>query len=202
MAKTKIPTRERILRAASELFLNYGYNGTSTRDIADQVGISQPGLYRHFESKAAILLAIADALLGPAAEKSKQEKEAKGKPAVRLCRLFSKFCADLAESPFNAALFLMDPALDDPAFRAITRLYARIERAVEALIAEGIKAAEFRPVHKGIARQALLSLTDILIFPTPGTTEAKISFAVDFGLRGLLADPSTIEMIIEEADAE
>jgi AcrR family transcriptional regulator len=47
--------REEILDAAAELFTAYGYTATSTRAIADAVGIRQSSIYHHFETKDDIL---------------------------------------------------------------------------------------------------------------------------------------------------
>jgi AcrR family transcriptional regulator len=47
-------TRGRIEEAAIRLFAARGYNGTSTRDIAGAVGVTEGALYRHFPSKDAI----------------------------------------------------------------------------------------------------------------------------------------------------
>jgi AcrR family transcriptional regulator len=51
-------TRERILDAALELFVAQGYDGTSLRQIAEQLGVTKAALYYHFESKEAILRAL------------------------------------------------------------------------------------------------------------------------------------------------
>jgi AcrR family transcriptional regulator len=51
-------TRERILDAALELFTEQGYDGTSLRQIAEQLGVTKAALYYHFESKEDILLAL------------------------------------------------------------------------------------------------------------------------------------------------
>ena len=48
------PTRERILTAALELFAQQGYAGTSVRQIAQKVGLSESALYAHFTSKQQI----------------------------------------------------------------------------------------------------------------------------------------------------
>jgi AcrR family transcriptional regulator len=49
------PTRERILDAALTLFAEKGYEATSMREIAEQLGITKAALYYHFESKADIV---------------------------------------------------------------------------------------------------------------------------------------------------
>lgn len=46
--------RERLLAAASELFAQRGYRGTTTRDIADAAGITERTLFRHVPTKAAL----------------------------------------------------------------------------------------------------------------------------------------------------
>ena len=51
-------TRERILQTALALFAERGYAGTSMSDIAGALGLSKAALYRHYESKQAILDSI------------------------------------------------------------------------------------------------------------------------------------------------
>jgi AcrR family transcriptional regulator len=51
--------REEILDAASVLFISYGPSRTTTRQIAQAVGISQPSLYAHFPTKEALSQALA-----------------------------------------------------------------------------------------------------------------------------------------------
>lgn len=51
-------THQAILDAARTLFLSRGYQGTSTRDIAKIVGITQPALYHHFADKDILFLQV------------------------------------------------------------------------------------------------------------------------------------------------
>jgi len=51
-------TRERILDAALTLFAEKGYDATSMREIAEQLGITKAALYYHFDSKAEIVQAM------------------------------------------------------------------------------------------------------------------------------------------------
>lgn len=57
-------TKELLLQAALALFAEKGYEGTSVRDIARSVGLSESVLYAHFDSKRAIFDAVF-ARLGP-----------------------------------------------------------------------------------------------------------------------------------------
>jgi AcrR family transcriptional regulator len=50
--------RERILDVALDLFIANGYDGTSLREIAEQLGVTKAALYYHFESKEDILMAL------------------------------------------------------------------------------------------------------------------------------------------------
>jgi AcrR family transcriptional regulator len=51
-------TRERILDVALDLFTEKGYDKTSLREIAEQLGFTKAALYYHFASKEDILMAL------------------------------------------------------------------------------------------------------------------------------------------------
>lgn len=54
-----VRTRQRILRAAHDLFALHGYDGTTIDAIAARAEITVPGLYRHVTSKEQLLLEVA-----------------------------------------------------------------------------------------------------------------------------------------------
>ena len=56
-------TREKLLDAGAKLFAEKGYDSTSIGEIEQAVGLTPRagGFYRHFKSKEALLVAIADA---------------------------------------------------------------------------------------------------------------------------------------------
>lgn len=56
---TENETETRILKAAQRLFARHGYGGTTTRDLAQAAGVAEGTLFRHFESKKAILIRVA-----------------------------------------------------------------------------------------------------------------------------------------------
>jgi len=64
--KTASPeeTRERILAAAREVIARKGKRGATTREIADVAAVNEATLFRHFGSKAALILAVAQRFCG------------------------------------------------------------------------------------------------------------------------------------------
>ena len=58
LVDAKVDTRQRILDVALDLFTEQGYDGTSLREIAEQLGVTKAAIYYHFESKEDILMAL------------------------------------------------------------------------------------------------------------------------------------------------
>ena len=65
MART---TAEKILDAAETRFAETGYSATSLGEIADDVGIRTPSLYKHFATKKKLYEAVMERLLDPYVE--------------------------------------------------------------------------------------------------------------------------------------
>jgi AcrR family transcriptional regulator len=57
--KTELNTRDKILKAAQKLFARNGYDGTTTKELAEKAGIAEGTLFRHFTNKKAILVEVA-----------------------------------------------------------------------------------------------------------------------------------------------
>jgi AcrR family transcriptional regulator len=53
-------TRDRILAAALDLFIEQGYDKTSLREVAGQVGVTKAALYYHFASKEEIFRTLVE----------------------------------------------------------------------------------------------------------------------------------------------
>lgn len=56
-------TKATILDVARQLFLNQGYQATSTRAIAEQCGITQPNLYHHFKNKKVLFKCVVEEII-------------------------------------------------------------------------------------------------------------------------------------------
>jgi AcrR family transcriptional regulator len=59
--RTRDPARkERILSAAADLVARNGFSAVSMEDIGEAVGITASAIYRHYDSKSAVLVAMLD----------------------------------------------------------------------------------------------------------------------------------------------
>jgi AcrR family transcriptional regulator len=54
----KADRKRQLLAHAKQLFVTHGYQATTTEKIAQAAGITEPVLYRHFESKKALFLEV------------------------------------------------------------------------------------------------------------------------------------------------
>ena len=103
--------REHILRAATRLFAERGFDGTPLQAVADAVGVRKPSVLYHFASKDALRSAVLDAMIARWTEVL---------PTVLLAAAKDRFDAVLdsitdffAADPDRARL-LMREALDRP----------------------------------------------------------------------------------------
>src|SRR4051794_501481 len=64
-SSSDLAPRDQILGAAAALFAEHGYAGTTTRAIAERVGIRQASLYYYFAGKDEILLELLEISVRP-----------------------------------------------------------------------------------------------------------------------------------------
>jgi AcrR family transcriptional regulator len=79
--------RERLIEAASKVFVEEGYQNLSMRRVAQEAGCSQMAMYRHFANKEALTQHICSQLYTSFAAEMKREIEAVSDPWER-CRRF------------------------------------------------------------------------------------------------------------------
>lgn len=185
--------RRQIVEAAERIFGEAGYWGATTAQIARQVGISQPALYRYFRSKRELFL---EAISLRQYEIESVVREALGRPGSALDKLRSigQSTIELALArPHMAMLRIQAVALaaqDDEIGRSVRygldRLIAGHETLVNQARAEGSLAAgvDARAVAVSLAGQAfLLYVTITAHHPLANAQDAAAGFE---GLIGLL----------------
>ena len=68
-------TRARILEAANTVFAERGFHRATTRAIAEAAGTSEGTIYRYFDSKRDLLVAVLDGMIGGKEEGKEEGKE-------------------------------------------------------------------------------------------------------------------------------
>lgn len=58
-------TRELILDAAESLFARQGYQATTIKQVAEQVGVQGPAIYKHFTNKRSLFDEVLERLFAP-----------------------------------------------------------------------------------------------------------------------------------------
>ncbi|MGY0387121.1 TetR/AcrR family transcriptional regulator [Nocardioides sp. WG-D5] len=122
--------RDQVLNAAAELFVARGFAATSTREIAEQVGIRQASLYYHFAGKDEILAELLQRSVRPTVDKV-AKIEALVPPETHETALYLLTLIDvrtLAESPHNEGI------LYGQADVANSEVYAEFRDARQELI--------------------------------------------------------------------
>lgn len=131
-------TRQRLVRAALELFTTQGYHATTTPVIARKAGIAEGTIYRHFPGKQQLLNEL---YRGAARWATKLVREAEGGGATvpardKLARLGALLADGAVREPAVVRLFFFQDhaaLLDEPS-RAAAREF---RGALESLIAQG-----------------------------------------------------------------
>jgi len=104
--------REQILDAAAALFVAYGFAATSTRMIAERVGIRQASLYYHFSGKDALLVELLCTSVRPsldAAVAIEALVPERATAAAALYRLAAVDVETLADAPHNVGTLYLLP---------------------------------------------------------------------------------------------
>lgn len=201
-AEPAIDTRGLILETTARLAATRGYHGTSTRDVAEAVGIRQPSLFHHFDSKDAIFAELLERSVGPSSERAQELAATPGPAAPRLCAYFVEDVRDLLVSPFDVRGLLVGELLDNPVFGAQRRAWDALGEALRRMVEDGIRRQELRAVDPRYVDRALLGVALATIWQPeePAALAAWPDTATELVLRGLLRRPSTYPAVRRRAE--
>ncbi|MEU6133821.1 TetR/AcrR family transcriptional regulator [Nocardioides sp. NPDC047086] len=167
-SSTAAPPREQVLHAAAQLFVTKGFAATSTREIADKVGIRQASLYYHFTGKDEILAELLERSVRPTVDRIDEIERltASASPETALYLLALVDVHTLAEAPDNVGMLATHPDVtSSEAFDAFRSTRAELAEAYGRIAtraaAPGI-ATTAEPRHLGEMLMHLVEVTTTL----------------------------------------
>ena len=185
MPEAEWDTRDRILLAASRLFAAHGFRGASTRAIAEQVGIRQPSLFKHFDSKRDLLRELTVFDMEVPAEHAHRSATAEGPAADRLAAYLAWDFEWYRTMPFDLR-GMTDDLVKSEGLTEAKRAVTRWNRAVKAILKQGVESGEFDEGATRFVPTVVETLSWHMVQPT-GVTGRTVDDGVRFVLAALVA---------------
>jgi AcrR family transcriptional regulator len=138
--------RRQLLAHAKHLFVSLGYHATTTEKIASAAGVSEPVLYRHFDTKKALFLEVLAEVRAATIERWTTETAHLTDPLAKLHAISELYLGTTREHALEFGV--MHRALletdDDEVLAMLRGFYLDSERLLAAVIAEGQQSGVFR----------------------------------------------------------
>jgi AcrR family transcriptional regulator len=167
------PRREQLLEAAAQLFADRGFHAVGIDDIGAAAGISGPGVYRHFRSKAALLEALCDRAMTRMLEGARGIPAAHEDPHAALEALVDLHVAFAVEERALIGVWVREArALSDDVRRSLRRRMRAYEQpwhAVLGRLREDLVAAEV-----AVVTGATLAMLNGTAFTAPAVEAERL----------------------------
>lgn len=136
-AATESNRREELLRAAARLFVDKGFSATTTRDIADAVGMRSGSPFYHFRSKQDLLKAVMIEGLESGHARMQAAIEGIDDAEQRLRAMIRTHLGNLLQGECHAPMLLSESrSLDAPARAEIAAAFDRYQVPWQATLDE------------------------------------------------------------------
>ena len=193
---SSVERREAIVRAAMDLFAQNGFRGTTTRELASAISVSEPVLYQHFTAKKDLYVAIVDLMLAEVSERF--ESALQTLPEEATAREFFVWLGDAVMGWYlddtRYIRLLLFSALEGHELadiwyeKAMSQFLAFISEQLE----QRMRAGELRKMEPMFAARCFVSMvahlalvTTVFQCPLPGVSREEIvQHAVDIYLDG------------------
>jgi TetR/AcrR family transcriptional regulator len=138
--------RRQLLSHAKHLFVTLGYHATTTEKIAAAAGVSEPVLYRHFDTKKALFLEVLAEVRAATVERWNAETNSLTDPLAKLHAIAELYLGTTFEHALEFGV--MHRALletgDEEVLAMLRGFYLESEELLAKVIAEGQQSGVFR----------------------------------------------------------
>ncbi len=160
------PRREQLLEAAAHLFADRGFHAVGIDDIGAAAGISGPGVYRHFPSKAALLEALCDRAMTRMLDGARGIPAAHADPHAALEALVDLHVTFAVEQRALIGVWVREArALSDDVRRSLRRRMRAYEQPWLAVL--GQLRDDLEPAEVAVVTGSTLAMLNATAFTTP-----------------------------------
>ena len=135
-----------IMESALELIAEKGIQGMTIKNLSKKIGVSEPAIYRHYESKIDILLTILNNFKQMAGMMAGIVPTIEGTAFDKIEFMFSKIIQLFIESPSFVSVIFSEEIFknDDQLKKNIIDVLDQNEQTIEGIIQEGQKNGDTR----------------------------------------------------------
>ncbi|WP_244468625.1 MULTISPECIES: TetR/AcrR family transcriptional regulator [Bradyrhizobium] len=165
--------REQLISVAAEFFLHHSYDAVTVEMISARAGITGPGLYRHFQNKQALLIAVLEEPTQVVHEVAKRIAETTREPKAAIVAMVESHIRLILQGPPSTLIFTKNehalPEHDRRRIRREMALYAEEWVSVVAPLRPDLSEAEAR-----LLTQAVFSMLNTAATLKKGLDEQSI----------------------------
>jgi len=135
-----------ITEVALELISEKGIQGLTIKNLAKKVGITEPAIYRHYDSKTDILIAVLELFKQNTEQLFENELNNDSKAIDKIEHLFTRHFASFSATPslvsviFSEEIFRNEPVL----IAKIAEVIDKNDKILTTIIVNGQKTGEIR----------------------------------------------------------
>ena len=134
--------QKEIMEASLEIISSEGIQRLTIKNISGRIGVSEPAIYRHYENKISILIAILDEFRTMSSKLFKDQSNSNISPVRKLENIFNSLFNAFRKNPslvsviFSEEIFRNEPLLR----QRISEIMKHNSSVVEAIVSEGQKS--------------------------------------------------------------
>jgi TetR/AcrR family transcriptional regulator, cholesterol catabolism regulator len=142
-----VQTREGIVKAATTLFAQQGFEATTVQEVVEKAGATKGAFYHYFKSKEELLAAIHTRVLERELATLQAVIDEDTSPSEHLGRIVEHLAANYDDYREEMAVFNRERQyLAQPEFESLGAQRAQFEWMIDGVIRRGVKNGEFKPL--------------------------------------------------------
>lgn len=143
--KPAVERKKDILETARDMIFNDSFSNFTLRALAENIGISEPAIYRHFQNKETLLLELLSSLFDPWRHAINKLVTASDSIRVKLTKLVKLHIEFLFEKKLNPILFFSEASApgNEATLQFLQLNLSFLHKQVDQLVSKGIENNEF-----------------------------------------------------------